>query len=226
MQLGVSVPSLAHEHPRHSETVQPTKKEDPTAVVHAEGSQLKSADTEDAAQTGRQSEEIKKLRQDLSHSHSQIAELQKRCEAQSRDLESSNNFLNTADKSSDSDIIQALQRLNAEVQQNTTYMADCLADGFEFTNVTTGPTQEQILAVQRASGHLGLVLVKFLETKTPEDIPMSLQIAFQAYLASVLCDTASSWAFEPGQNAFMSGIYQRLRRVGEEPNACIVPYSS
>ena len=177
----------------------------------------------DAQQTTRESEEIEKLRRDLSESHSQIAELRKHCEALSRDLEGSNNFLNTADKSSDTDVIQAVQRLNAEVQQNTSYMAECLAEDFEFENVTTNPTQEQISAVQRASDHIGRILAGSLGTNRPEDIPMLLQIALQGYLASALCQVASSWSYEPGYNSFIHGIYQRLRRVGEKLNVGMGP---
>ena len=177
-------------------------------------------DAKDAEQASR---EIQKLRRDLSESHSQIAELRNRCEAQSRDLEGSDGFLNTADKSSDSDVIRALQRLNAEVQQHTSYMADCLAEYFEFENVTTNPTQEQISAVQRTSDHIGRILAESLGTNKPEDIPMLLQIALQTYLASALCQTASSWAFEPGYNSFIHGIYQRLRRVGEKLNVRMGP---
>lgn len=185
--------------------------------------QLRTANARDAERTTRESEQVEKLQRDLSESHHHIAELQKRCEAQSRDLENSNNFLNTADKSSDSDIIHALQRLNAEVQQNTTYMADCLAEDLEFSNVRTNLTKEEGLAVQRASDHIGQVLVTSFGTKTSEDIPMLLQIAFQAYLASALCQTASSWAFEPACNAFIHGIYQRLHRAGEKSDVEWVP---
>jgi hypothetical protein len=205
--------SVHDEHP-HSQTMPREEKDTPTTVLfYAEGNQRKSADAKDAQQAAR---EIEKLRRDLSQSHSQIAELQKRCEAQSRDLEGSNSFLNTADKSSDSDVIRALQRLNAEVQQTTLYMADCLAEDFEFKKMTTNPTQEQISAVQRASNHIGHILGKSLGTNKPEDLPMLLQIALQAYLASALCQAASSWAFEPGYNTFIHGIYQRLRRAGEK----------
>ena len=182
-----------------------------------------SMDAKEAEQTAKESEEIEKLRRELSESHSQIAELRNRCEAQSEDLEGSNSFLNTANKSSDTDVIQVLQRLNAEVQQHTSCIADCLAEYFEFQNVTTNPTQEQISAVQRASPHIGRILAESLGTTNPKDIPMLLQIAFQAYLVSALGQVASSWAFEPGYNAFIHGIYQRLRTAGEKLNVRMRP---
>jgi hypothetical protein len=211
-------------------------------------------------QGARESEEVERLRQDLSESRAQIARLEKRCEAQSRDSQGTNNFLHTADKSSDSDIIRVLQKLNAEVQQNTTYMADFLAEYFEFQNVTRNPTDEQVSAgqrisegllikeqqsiyerqprkkinevvddfrnptdeqmsaEQRVSKYIGQNLAKSLATNTREDIPMLLQTAFQAYLASALTLAASSWASEKDHNTFVYGIYQKLRSVGEEIN--------
>ena len=214
------LPTSVHDELPHLQTTQLEEKDTPTTILPQ--AQRKSADAKDAEQTARESEVIEKLRRDLSESHSQIAELQKRCETQSSGLEGSNGFLNTADKSSDSDVIRALQKLNAELQQNTSYMAECLAEDFEFQNVTTNP-KEQISAEQRVSEHIGRILAKSLGTNKPEDIPMLLQIALQAYLASRLCQVASSWDFEPGYHAFIHGIYQRLRGVGEKPNVRMGP---
>ncbi|KAF8552292.1 hypothetical protein OG21DRAFT_1416382 [Imleria badia] len=90
-------------------------------------------------------------------------------------------------------------------------MADCLAEDFEFRSVTTDPTEEQISAVQRVAEYTGRTLANSLGTNALEDIPMLLQIAFPACLASGLSHAVSSWAFEPGNNTFIYGIYQRLR---------------
>ena len=206
--------------------VQREEKDLPAIPPSAKGDELKSAVTKDVEETTTESEEIEKLRRELSISYSQIADLRKRCEVQSRDLECSNNFLNVTDKSSDSDVINAVQRLNAEVQQSTTYMADCLAEDSEFKNVTTNATKEQAVAVQRASGTIGQILAKSLGAKTPENIPMLLQIAFQAYLASILGQTASSWVFQPEHNAFINSIYQSLHGLGENKTLEYVPCSS
>ena len=165
--------------------------------------------------------QVEKLRRDLSESRSQIAELQRRCEAQSRDLGVSNSFLATADKSSDSDIIRVLQRLNAEVEQNVTYMADLLVEGFEFQSMATDSTMEQMSAVQRVTDCMGPMLAHSLGRSTAEDTPMLLQIALQACLLSQLVHAVSSWVFEPGHNAFIDGISHRLRSIGEGTNARI-----
>lgn len=210
----------------HAETTPREENEIPAiALLYVKDKQCKAADVKNVEQTARELEEIEKLRRDLSESRARIAELQKRYEAQAKDLEGSNNFLSTADKSSDSDIIRALQRLNAEVQQNTTCLADSLAEDFEFEDLTTNPTKEQVLAAQRLSDRMGRILVKSLRTNTPEDIPMLLQIALQAYLASVLCQAASSWVFEAGYNKFIRGMYQRLRRAGEALSPPMGPFS-
>ena len=202
-----------------SQTTQRKEEHTPTSVLfYAESNQRKSAHAEDAEQTATEAEENEKLRRDLSESHSQMAELRKRCETQSRDLEGSNGFLDIADRSSETDVIRALQNLNAEMEQNASYMADCLVEDFEFKNVSSNPTEEQITAVQRASDHIGRILAKSLGTNKPEDIPVMLRTALQAYLASALCQATSSWSFEPGYNSFIHGIYQRLRRVGEKLN--------
>ena len=67
-------------------------------------------------------------------------------------------------------------------------MADCLVQGFEFEN----PTKERVDAVQRVSNCVGSVLGTSLGTGAPKDMPMLLQIAFQACLASALYRIASA----------------------------------
>ena len=206
---------VSNEFP-HPQVMQHEEEHRLATKLGTEGDKPNTADAKDVEQTVKESEEIQKLRRDLSQSRSQVAELQRRCEAQSRDLQGSNDFLNTADKSSDSDVIRACQKLNAELQQNTTYMTDCFVGDFEFQNGTTNPTKEQTAAVNRILDHIGPILAKSLEANTPEDLPMLLQTALQAHLASILSLAASSWALEPGYNAFIFGIYQRLRSVGED----------
>ena len=133
---------------------------------------------------------------------------------QSRGLEGSNNLFSAADKSSDSDTIRVCQRLNAGLQQNATYIADCFLD-FRFRTSTMDLTDERTAAVERASSRIGKDLTVSLSMLNAEYIPLLLQIAFQAYLASALFAAASSWRSEPGHHAFIYGIYDKLRNVGE-----------
>ena len=219
----LAFPSSVHDEPPHSQTTQHEEKDTPATVLpYAENNKRNSADAKDAVQTARESEESEKHLRNPSESHSEVTH-RMRCEAQSRALDGSNCFVNIADKSSESDVILALRRLNAELQQNACHMADCLAEDFEFKNVTTNPTKEQIAAVQRASGRIGRILAESLGKNKPEDTPMLLQITLQAYLASALCLVISSWDYDPGVHAFIYGIYQRLRRVGEKQNVRMRP---
>ena len=209
----------------HQPPVQPGQKDtrlDPQSDV--EDNQRKLVDVKDAEHIGTESEEIARLRRDLSESRSQVAELQKCCEAQSKDLEGSKNFFNATDRYSDSDVIQACRRLNAELQQTTLQMVDYLMEKLEFQDVATNSTKERVLAVHKVSDHIGQVLAESLATPdTGESIPMLLQIAFQACLASALSTATTCWTSEPGYNAFIYEIYQRLRSVGEEPSALMGP---
>ena len=222
----LTLPIPVCDKPSRLRTIQPEEKDFPATAPSAESDKLESALAKGVEGTTTESEEIEKLRRELSISMSQIADLRKRCEMQSRDLERSYSSFDAIDEYSDSDVIHAVQRLNAEMQQSTTHMAECLAKDFEFKNMTTNATKEQITAVQRVSGTIGRVLAKSLGTKTPENIPMLLHIALQAYLASALGQTASSWVFEPGYNAFINSIYQSLRGVGENITLEYVPCSS
>ena len=211
--------------PPHQPPVQPGQRDtrlDPQPDV--EDNQRKLVDVKDAEHIRTESEDLEILRRDLAESRSQVAELQKRCEAQSKDLEGSNNSFNATEKYSDSDIICACRRLNAELQQNTLYMVDCLVENLEFQDVATNLTKERVWAVHEVSDRIGRNLSESLVTPdTRESIPMMLQIAFQAYLASALSIATSCWTSEPGYNAVIWEIYQRLRSVGEEPSALMGP---
>ena len=189
-----------------------------TTELDADNNGWKSVDTVVAGQTSTGPTEIERLQRDLSVALSRIAELQKRYEAQSKDLEVSNSFFNIADKSSDSDIIRALQRLNAEVQQNATYMADSLVQDFEFKSMATDTTEKWTSLVRRVSGHIGLVLANALRS-SPQEVLLFLQIALQVHLVTVLGQIASAWALDAGHNSFIDGIYQTLRGVGERSNS-------
>ena len=227
-------PCSEDEHPQF---VRLAKQDTPTTVPpdtqgnrrldpqpDVEDDQHKLVDVKDAEHIRTESEDLERLRRDLAESRSQVAELQKRCEAQSKDLEGSNNSFNATEKYSDSDIICACRRLNAELQQNTLYMVDCLVENLEFQDVVTNLTKERVWAVHEVSDRIGRNLTESLVTPdTRESIPMMLQIALQAYLASALSIATSCWTSEPGYNAVIWKNYQRLRSVGEEPSALMGP---
>lgn len=131
-------------------------------------------------------------------------------------MEGARLFLTTADASADSEIIQILQKLNAELQHTATFMADRVVSVFKLDGITSDPVQQVV--VNRASESIGSTLVQFLRTAGRNDfeVPMYLQIAFQAYLARHLCWTVSSWTLDEGRNTFINEIYQRLWETGKK----------
>lgn len=195
--------------------VQPPNTEDTFAHLTAEINQWKDANTRKAEEIKIAHARIANLQQDLSTSVSQNSELQRRNESLARDLEGARLFLNTADKFSDSEVIQILQKLNAELQHTSTSMAERVVSVFELDAVTSDP--EQQIMVDKATESIGSTLVQFLRTARRDDfIEMHLQIAFQAYLTSYLCWIVSSWTLDEGRSAFINVLYERLRETGKD----------
>ncbi|KAF8552289.1 hypothetical protein OG21DRAFT_1486320 [Imleria badia] len=119
-------------------------------------------------------------------------------------------FVTTADKYADDMIIQVLRRLNAEVQQNTTFMADCILQDFQPR--TAQLAKEQRSAVQRVSESIGRPLAACLERKNRDDVALYLQIIFQAYLTYYLHSILSSWTIKRERSEFINEIYERLQK--------------
>lgn len=159
---------------------------------------------------------------------SQTIEIQRRYEEQSRELETvlaerqsqldtAQHFVvTTADTHADATIIQMLQKLNAEVQQNTTFMAEYMLEGFRVRGRGTRLTEEQVSAMQRVSESIGQTLVGCLGRKERDNVALYLPIAFQAYLTYHLCGIISSWTIEKGYNKLIDEAYQRLQKSGEQ----------
>ena len=160
---------------------------------------------------------IAQLEQDLSASVFQNAELQGRYETLYRELEGARLFLNTADTFADTEVIQTLTKLNTELQHTSTLMAERVVDVFTLGAATSDPEQQTM--AERASESVGATLVQFLRTARHDDseLPLYLQIAFQAYLVHYICWIVSSWTLDKGCSTFINEIYQRLREAGETP---------
>ncbi|KAF8552290.1 hypothetical protein OG21DRAFT_1511663 [Imleria badia] len=182
----------------------------------AEIDRWKHADARTAEEIEIARDNIAKLQQELSTSVSQGVELQRRYETLSRELESARLFLNTADTFADSEVIQMLTKLNAELQHTSTLVADRVVSVFKLDAISSEP--EQQIVVNRTSGSIGSTLVQFLRSGERADfeVPMYLQIAFQAYLTHQLCWIVSSWTLDSGCNAFINEIYQRLRETEKQ----------
>lgn len=174
----------------------------------------------------RKADDVKKLQRELSTSVSQNTDLQRRCETLLRDLEGARLFLNTADTFADSEVIQMLEKLNAELQHTATFMVDRVVSVFKLDAMTSDPAQQ--IVANSASESIGSTLVQFLRNPGRDDseVQMYLQIAFQAYLTNHLCWIVSSWTFDQGHNAFINEIYQSLRDTGKTFDVRVVHISA
>ena len=124
-------------------------------------------------------------------------------------------FVTTADKYADTMIIQMLQKLNAEVQQNTEFMAERILK--DFGSRATKLTKEQSSAVQRVSEFIGNTLSGCLVSEK-RNVALYLPIAFQAYLTYYLHSVISSWTIKKDRDQFINEIYERLQNSGKKLN--------
>ena len=131
-------------------------------------------------------------------------------------LESVQRFVTTADVYADTMIIQMLQKLNAEVQQNTTYIAECILGNLQSPPMISAEGAN--LATERVSERIGETLVDRLRCEDLDELDLYLPIAFQAYLACHLCGIISSWTIEKGHSDLINEIYQRLQDDGRHPS--------
>ena len=147
-------------------------------------------------------EESTKLKSALAANQSQLDGVQR--------------FVTTADKYADTMIIQMLQKLNAEVQQNTEFMAERMLK--DFRPRATKLTKEQSSAVERVSESIGNTLLGCLGSEERNDVALYLPIAFQAYLTYYLHSVISSWTIKKDRDQFINEIYERLQNSGKKLN--------
>ena len=163
-------------------------------------------------------EELVVAQKDIEQLQTQI----ERYKEQSRDLKSQlddvQRFLATADTYSDKMIIQMLQKLDAEVQQNTTFMAECILGGLGPRATSTEPTGEQSSAGQMVSESIGQTLAGCLGSKSHDDLLLYLPIAFQAFLTYYLQSVISSWTIKKDCDEFINEMYERLQESGKKLN--------
>lgn len=160
------------------------------------------------------------ISKELSAARKQLAQMKQRHDEQSRalknQLESVQRFVTTADVYADTMIIQMLQKLNAEVQQNTTYIAECILGNLQSPPMISAEGAN--LATERVSERIGETLVDRLRCEDLDELDLYLPIAFQAYLACHLCGIISSWTIEKGHSDLINEIYQRLQDDGRHPS--------
>jgi hypothetical protein len=94
--------------------------------------------------------------------------------------------------SSSGEVVSALRKLNSDILQDATFMAESMTDSFEFGEGGAGPNEETAL-FQQLSMVLGAGLVHFLSIKSHSGDPILIQIAFEAYISQYLCWLSTAW---------------------------------
>ena len=116
----------------------------------------------------------------------------------------------TVDTYADETIVQMLKKLNAEVQQSTTCMAEGVVEQFQRTTQTT---KAQISA---ASKTIGQTLSGCLASMKRDEAALYLSIAFQTYFSYNLRQRISSWTIEERHNDFINKLYEQLQSAGKK----------
>ena len=148
-------------------------------------------------------EEIQQLKRDLAASSTRTTQLQQQSNTAQR-------IVPMVDIYADEMIVQMLKKLNAEVQQSTTCMAEGVVEQFQRT---TQATKAQISA---ASKTIGQTLSECLASMKHDEAALYLSIAFQTYFSYNLCQRISSWTIEEGHNDFINKLYEQLQSAGKK----------
>ena len=168
-------------------------------IFQSETIEIKRCEQECVQTKRRYEEETKTLRAALAESQTQLRGVQR--------------VVATADTYADEMIIQVLKKLNAEVQQSTTLMAEGIAEALQAR--TTKATKDQISATQKVSKTIGKPLANCLASMKDDDVALYLSIAFQAFFSYYLLQLISSWTTEKGHNDFINDIYEHLQKTGK-----------
>lgn len=138
-------------------------------------------------------------------------------ELRTSELQGVQKFLTTADTFSGAEVVDMLRKLNEEVQQSMTYMAEWAVENFTLETARTDQTTE-IIEQSRTSESLGVRLMQLLGTRNHKDNPILVEMALRAYLVYSLYWVASPWSLgqeEQSHNVYIDAIYQRMRETGQ-----------
>lgn len=100
--------------------------------------------------------------------------------------------------SSSNEVVSALRKLNSDIHQDATIMAESMAESFGFQNERVDGNEETTL-FQQVGTTIGAGLVHFLDTKSHSDDPILIQIAFQTYITRYLCWLSTAWIASGGK---------------------------
>jgi len=100
--------------------------------------------------------------------------------------------------SSSNEVVSALRKLNSDIHQDATIMAESMAESFGFENGRANGNEEAVL-FQQVGTTIGAGLAHFLSTKSHSEDPILIQIAFQTYIARYLCWLSTAWIASGGK---------------------------
>jgi len=99
---------------------------------------------------------------------------------------------NTIMVSSSNDVVGVLRRLNSDILQEATIMAESMIESVEFQKVRVSRSADPEL-FWRLSSTIGEVLIRFLLAKHHGNDAILIQIAFQAYISKYFCSISTAW---------------------------------
>lgn len=140
-------------------------------------------------------------------------------EQRTSELQGVQRFLTTADMFSGAEVVNMLRKLNEEVQQSATYIAEWAVENFTFETQNTEQLTTENIEQTRTSEALGMKLMQLLGMRKHKDNPILVEMAFRAHLIYSLYWIASPWSMEQEEqshNAYIDTIYQRMREAGEK----------
>ncbi|KAG1878908.1 hypothetical protein F4604DRAFT_1679779 [Suillus subluteus] len=100
--------------------------------------------------------------------------------------------------SSSNEVVSALRKLNSDIHQDATIMAESMAESFRFENGRVKGNEEAAL-FQQVGTTIGAGFAHFLGTKSHTEDPILIQIAFQTYIARYLCWLSTTWIASGGK---------------------------
>lgn len=100
--------------------------------------------------------------------------------------------------SSSNEVVSALRKLNSDIHQDATIMAESMAESFGFESGRVKGNEETAL-FQQVGTTIGAGLAHFLSTKSHTEDPILIQIAFQTYIARYLCWLSTAWIASGGK---------------------------
>ncbi|KAG2366167.1 hypothetical protein BDR07DRAFT_1480411 [Suillus spraguei] len=95
-------------------------------------------------------------------------------------------------------VSQSVLRLNSDIHQDATIMAESMTESFGFEKGRVNGNEETAL-FQQVGTAIGASLVHFLGTKSHNDDPILIQIAFQTYITRYLCWLSTTWIASGGR---------------------------